>query len=134
MRQYQFLNEIGARALRMHLGRVLEMAESSPDKLNYEKKVNERFGDQPELDLVMPSSPSASQPLSSQSQPTLRRHRLRPCFAPLLAERLRSLVLAVVNDGFGFLACRDLGNADGVADHVSRALLAFRTGRQCLAP
>src|SRR5579863_4606220 len=66
--------------------------------------------------------------------PTLRRHRLRPCFAPLLAERLRSLVLAVVNDGFGFLACRDLGNADGVADHVSRALLAFRTGRQCLAP
>jgi hypothetical protein len=26
----QFLNEIGARALKMHLGRVLEMAESSP--------------------------------------------------------------------------------------------------------
>jgi hypothetical protein len=27
---FQFLNEIGARALRIHLGRVLEMAESSP--------------------------------------------------------------------------------------------------------
>jgi hypothetical protein len=33
---FQFLNEIGARALRMHLGRVLEMAESSPDKAAYE--------------------------------------------------------------------------------------------------
>jgi hypothetical protein len=51
---FQFLNEIGARALRMHLGRVLEMAESSANKREYEKKVNNRFGDQPELDLVMP--------------------------------------------------------------------------------
>jgi len=29
---FQFLNDIGARALRIQLGRVLEMAESSPDK------------------------------------------------------------------------------------------------------
>jgi len=36
---FQFLNEIGARALRMHLGRVLEMAESSPDKTEYERAV-----------------------------------------------------------------------------------------------
>jgi hypothetical protein len=55
---FQFLNDVGARALRMHLGRVLEMAESSPDKATYEKKINDRFGDQPELDLVMPDQPS----------------------------------------------------------------------------
>lgn len=61
---FHFLNEVGARALRIHLGRVLEMAESSANRATYEKKVNERFGDQPELDLVMPSSPSAS-PLPS---------------------------------------------------------------------
>jgi hypothetical protein len=53
---FQFLNDVGARALRMHLGRVLEMAESSPDLETYEKKIRERFGDQQELELVMPSS------------------------------------------------------------------------------
>jgi hypothetical protein len=56
---FQFLNEIGARALRMHLGRVLEMAESSADKNEYERKINARFGDQKELELLMPSSPTA---------------------------------------------------------------------------
>ena len=49
---FQFLNEIGVRALRMHLGRVLEMAESSKDATAYEAKINERFGDQMELDLI----------------------------------------------------------------------------------
>jgi len=34
---FQFLNEIGARALHFQLGRVLEMAESSPDKFAYGK-------------------------------------------------------------------------------------------------
>src|SRR5580700_9051390 len=33
---FQFLNKIGARALRIQLGRVLEMAESSPDRQTYE--------------------------------------------------------------------------------------------------
>lgn len=56
---FQFLNEIGARALRMHLGRVLEMAESSADKDEYEGKVRSRFGDQKELELVAPTSPTA---------------------------------------------------------------------------
>ncbi|HEV7877716.1 MAG TPA: P63C domain-containing protein [Bradyrhizobium sp.] len=51
---FQFLNAIGARALRVHLGRVLEMAESSPDKQTYEKKIVERFGGQIELELVVP--------------------------------------------------------------------------------
>jgi hypothetical protein len=52
---FQFLNEVGARALRMHIGRVLEMAESSTDKYTYENKVAERFGGQIELELVVPT-------------------------------------------------------------------------------
>jgi hypothetical protein len=51
---FQFLNDIGARALRMHLGRVLEMAESSPDKATYEGKIADRFGIEQQLDLPMP--------------------------------------------------------------------------------
>jgi hypothetical protein len=54
---FQFLNEIGARALRMHLGRVLEMAESSPSRYAYEKRIVERFGGQQELELIVPSAP-----------------------------------------------------------------------------
>jgi hypothetical protein len=46
---FQFLNEIGARALRMQLGRILEMAESSRDKAEYEMKIALRFGDQIEM-------------------------------------------------------------------------------------
>lgn len=41
---FQFLNEVGTRALRMHLGRVLEMAESAKDVTDYESKIEERFG------------------------------------------------------------------------------------------
>lgn len=48
---FQFLNEVGTRALRIHLGRVLEMAESSPDAQTYEAKIAERFGKQPRLDF-----------------------------------------------------------------------------------
>jgi len=51
---FQFLSEVGTRALRMHLGRVLEMAEDSPDQATYEKKITKRFGDQQELELVFP--------------------------------------------------------------------------------
>ena len=56
---FQFLNEVGARALRMHLGRVLEMAESSGDSIDYERKVTERFGDQRELELLLPGAAPA---------------------------------------------------------------------------
>lgn len=49
---FQFLSEVGTKALRMHLGRVLEMAEDSPDQDTYEKKVVKRFGSQQELELV----------------------------------------------------------------------------------
>jgi hypothetical protein len=56
---FQFLNDIGARALRMQLGRVLEMSESSPDRRTYEGKIVERFGGQRELDFVgISTSPS----------------------------------------------------------------------------
>jgi hypothetical protein len=50
---FQFLNEVGARALRIQIGRVLEMSESSNDKQQYESKIVERFGGQQELELVI---------------------------------------------------------------------------------
>ena len=49
---FQFLNDIGVRALRMHLGRVLEMAEDSDNKDQYEQRITKRFGRQLELDLI----------------------------------------------------------------------------------
>jgi hypothetical protein len=67
---FQFLNNIGARALRMQLGRVLEMAESAGNPVEYEKKILERFGEQRELDLVLPTAPTASLPPSEQSPPS----------------------------------------------------------------
>lgn len=48
---FSFLNEVGARALRMHLGRILEMAESSSSKDEYLRKIVDRFGGQQEMDL-----------------------------------------------------------------------------------
>jgi hypothetical protein len=51
---FQFLNEIGARALRMQLGRVLEMAQSSSDRKGYEDKIVERFGGQQRLEFPVP--------------------------------------------------------------------------------
>ncbi len=48
---FQFLSEIGARALRIQLGRVLEMAESSKDRTEYERKITDRFGDQKEFNF-----------------------------------------------------------------------------------
>ena len=58
---FQFLNEVGTRALRFHLGRVLEMAESSDTKAEYEKKILRRFGgeEQQEFALTIPDPPSA---------------------------------------------------------------------------
>ena len=51
---FQFLNDIGARALRMQIGRVLEMAQSSKTPAEYEARIVERFGGQQELELVLP--------------------------------------------------------------------------------
>lgn len=50
---FQFLNAVGARALRMQIGRVLEMSESSASKEDYEKKIVERFGGQQEIELTV---------------------------------------------------------------------------------
>jgi hypothetical protein len=47
----QFLSETGTRALRMHLGRVLEMAEDATDRATYEAKIKKRFALQQELEL-----------------------------------------------------------------------------------
>ena len=69
---FQFLNEIGARALRMHLGRVLEMSESSKTPDEYERKIMDRFGQEPEFDFAIPEQPpTASLPLPEQSQPSV---------------------------------------------------------------
>jgi hypothetical protein len=65
---FQFLNTIGTRALRMQLGRVLEMAESSPNREAYERKISERFGGQQELPFDGPIPSTASPPPSEQSQ------------------------------------------------------------------
>lgn len=56
LKLFQFLNDIGARALRMQLGRVLEMSESSKDRETYEAKIVERFGGQQEFDFNPPTS------------------------------------------------------------------------------
>jgi hypothetical protein len=61
---FQFLNDVGARALRMQLGRILEMAESSGDRHTYEHKIQERFGNQLELDFTPSTFPTASLPPS----------------------------------------------------------------------
>jgi hypothetical protein len=37
----------------MHLGRVLEMAESSPDRKSHEQKINDRLGIEQQLALPM---------------------------------------------------------------------------------
>jgi len=49
---FQFLSEIGTRALRFHLGRLLEMAEDAEDRNAYERKIVKRFGGQQELDFI----------------------------------------------------------------------------------
>jgi len=64
---FQFLNVIGARALRIHIGRLLEMAESSSNREEYEQKVFQRFGDQLEFQFMIPGSSSALPPPSEQS-------------------------------------------------------------------
>lgn len=59
---FQFLSTVGTRALRMHLGRVLEMAEDAGDDLMaYEKKHAERFGGQQMFDLIDVTAETSSE-------------------------------------------------------------------------
>jgi hypothetical protein len=67
---FQFLSELGARALRIQLGRVLEMAESARTKGEYEQKIIQRFGGQQELDFL-PAIPALSPPEKDSKQITL---------------------------------------------------------------
>ncbi len=60
---FQFLSEIGARALARQLGRVLEMCEDSKSRSDYERKIVARFGGQQEFDLVIPPTPGISDPV-----------------------------------------------------------------------
>ena len=62
---FQFLSEIGARALARQLGRVLEMCESSHDKADYERKIVARFGGQEEFDLTVADAPPELTPSTS---------------------------------------------------------------------
>jgi len=58
----------------MHIGRVLEIAESSTDKYAYENRIAERFGGQIELELVVPT-PSVIPP--AQTEERVRKVRAR---------------------------------------------------------
>jgi hypothetical protein len=60
---FQFLNDVGGRALRMHMGRVVEMAEDSDTRSQYEARILRRFGGQQEIDFAVPEpSPSPAAP------------------------------------------------------------------------
>ncbi len=58
---FQFLSEVGTRALRFHLGRLVEMAEDSEDQAAYERKILKRFGGQQELELIDITPPTSSE-------------------------------------------------------------------------
>jgi hypothetical protein len=55
----------------MHMGRVLEMAESSTDKFEYENKIADRFGGQKELELIVPT-PSVISPADIENDEFLK--------------------------------------------------------------
>jgi hypothetical protein len=42
------------------MGRVLETAESSSNRIAYENKIVERFGGQQELELIVPAPPASA--------------------------------------------------------------------------
>jgi hypothetical protein len=57
---FQFLSEIGTRALRFHLGRLVEMAEGSASVEEYEEKIRKRFGGEEQTEfLLVPANPAA---------------------------------------------------------------------------
>lgn len=52
---FQFLNLVGARALRFQLGRVFDVAQNASSSDEYEREIAKRFGGQQELDFVATS-------------------------------------------------------------------------------
>jgi hypothetical protein len=70
---FQFLSEIGARALRINIGRVLEMAESSATSAEYEAKLRTRFGThdgQAEFNFGLPPEPNLPDVSSERQRPS----------------------------------------------------------------
>jgi len=60
----------------MHLGRVLEMAESSATKWEYEAKIAKRFGFAQQLELPIPLPPSSGEARGRRlGRPTLAQRR-----------------------------------------------------------
>lgn len=49
---FQFLNLVGARALRFQLGRIYDVAQNALSSDEYEREIAKRFGGQQELDLA----------------------------------------------------------------------------------
>lgn len=56
---HQFLAEVGVKALRTHLGQLLGIAQISENRQQYEKFVNQVFGEQIEMDFDEPTSSTA---------------------------------------------------------------------------
>jgi hypothetical protein len=63
------LSKVGGRALSRHIGRVQEIAETSAVAVEYEARINDRFGDQRELDFFTP--PNATLPTPEISHPAV---------------------------------------------------------------
>jgi len=57
---FQFLNDVGARALRTQIGRVWEMADDSSTRTEYEARITRRFGGQQEFDFTMQAQPATT--------------------------------------------------------------------------
>jgi len=53
---FQFLNEVGARALRFHLGRIFEIAGNSPTREIYEAEIAKKFGGQTGFNFEVPTA------------------------------------------------------------------------------
>jgi len=57
---HQFLSEIGVKALRLHLGKLVGIAQTSNGQMEYERHVERIFGAQQQLDLDGPDGPATA--------------------------------------------------------------------------
>ena len=111
---------------------MIDSGAKTPEKLPLEppiKEVKKRLGSQialPPIDFPAPPRKSCALGYFFSS---LWRHFFCPRGAALFAERLRGWVFTVVRDSFFDLARQNFHNMDGVADYVSGALFASRSGR-----
>ena len=113
-----------ARALRMHLGRVLEMAESSDSQQQYERKIVDRFGGS-KNSTYLPLCPAPSCALLRDLGALLGRKACRPRRAALAPQFDRSGVLAIIL-GIGRLPGSDVDDQLPELDGIAGALFAGR--------